>query len=33
MSTVIDVEYEQPACSTQPAWARVSVEPSADKRL
>ena len=33
MSTVIDVEYEQPACSTQHAWARVSVEPSADERL
>lgn len=33
MSTVIDVEYEQPACSTQHAWARVPVEPSADERL
>ncbi len=32
MSTVIDVEYEQPACSTQHAWARVPVEPSADER-
>ncbi len=33
MSTVIDVEYEQPACSTQHAWARVPVEPSADERI
>ena len=33
MSTVIDIEYEQPACSTQHAWARVPVEPSADERL
>jgi quinolinate synthase len=33
MSTVIDVEYEQPACSTQHAWVRVPVEPSADERL
>jgi quinolinate synthase len=32
MSTVIDVEYEQPACSTQRAWARVPVEPSAEER-
>jgi len=32
MSTVIDVEYEQPACSTQHAWARVPVEPSAEER-
>ena len=31
-STVIDVEYEQPACSTQHAWARVPVEPSAEQR-
>ena len=28
----IDVEYEQPACSTQHAWARVPVEPSAKQR-
>lgn len=33
MSTVIDVEYEQPACSTQHAWARVPVEPSAEQRV
>lgn len=33
MSTVIDIEYEQPACSTQHAWARIPVEPSADERL
>ena len=32
MSTVIDIEYEQPACSTQRAWARVPVEPSAEQR-
>ncbi|MEN9467213.1 MAG: hypothetical protein RL081_1214, partial [Pseudomonadota bacterium] len=25
---VVDVEYEQPACSTQHAWARVPVEPT-----
>ena len=31
-STVIDVEYEQPACATQHAWARVPVEPSAEQR-
>jgi quinolinate synthase len=31
-SDVIDVEYEQPACSTQHAWARVPVEPSPDER-
>jgi quinolinate synthase len=28
----IDVEYEQPACSTQHAWARVPVEPTAAER-
>ena len=33
MSTVIDVEYEQPACSTQHAWARVPVESSAEQRV
>ena len=33
MSTVIDIEYEQPACSTQHAWARVPVEPSAEQRV
>ena len=32
MSSVIDVEYEQPACSTQHAWARVPVEPNAEQR-
>ena len=31
-SQVIDVEYEQPACSTQHAWARVPVEPSPAQR-
>ena len=29
---VIDVEYEQPACSTRHAWARVPVEPSQSER-
>jgi len=28
MNKVIDVEYEQPACATRHAWARVPVEPS-----
>jgi quinolinate synthase len=32
MSSVIDVEYEQPACSTQHAWARVPVEPNGEQR-
>ncbi len=32
MNSVIDVEYEQPACSTKHAWARVPVEPSPDER-
>ena len=32
MSTLIDVEYEQPACQTQHAWARVPVEPGPQKR-
>ena len=31
-SDVIDVEYEQPACSTQHAWARVPVEPAPAER-
>ena len=31
-STVIDVEYEQPACPTQHAWARVPVEPGPKQR-
>ncbi len=29
---VIDVEYEQPACPTQHAWARVPVEPGPKQR-
>jgi quinolinate synthase len=29
---VIDVEYEQPACPTKHAWARVPVEPSPAQR-
>ena len=29
---VIDVEYEQPACPTQHAWARVPVEPGPTER-
>ncbi|MBC7917310.1 MAG: quinolinate synthase NadA [Rhodoferax sp.] len=29
---VIDVEYEQPACSTKHAWARVPVEPTPSER-
>jgi len=32
MTTVIDVEYEQPACSTRHAWARVPVEPGQNER-
>ena len=32
MRTLIDVEYEQPACTTQHAWARVPVEPSPSQR-
>ena len=32
MSTLIDVEYEQPACKTQHAWARVPVEPGLQQR-
>lgn len=32
MATVIDVAYEQPACPTQHAWARVPQEPSAEQR-
>lgn len=30
---LIDVEYEQPACDTRHAWARVPPEPSATERL
>ena len=32
MRTLIDVEYEQPACNTQHAWARVPVEPGPQQR-
>ena len=32
-SDVIDVEYEQPACSTKHAWARVPVEPTPTQRV
>lgn len=32
MSTVIDVEYQQPACETRHAWARVPVEPGSQQR-
>ena len=32
MSTVIDVEYQQPACETRHAWARVPVEPGPQQR-
>lgn len=32
MSTLIDVEYEQPRCKTQHAWARVPQEPGAQER-
>ncbi len=31
-ATIIDVEYEQPACDTRYAWARVPVEPSPEQR-
>jgi quinolinate synthase len=31
-SAVIDVEYEQPACPTKHAWARVPVEPGPKER-
>ena len=30
--TVIDVEFEQPACATRHAWARVPIEPAPDER-
>ncbi len=33
MRTVMNIEYEQPSCSTQHAWARVPVEPSPSQRL
>jgi len=32
MNELIDVEYEQPACSTRHAWARVPVEPGPSER-
>ena len=32
MRTLIDVEYEQPSCKTQHAWARVPVEPGPQQR-
>ena len=32
MSTVIAVEYQQPACATKHAWARVPVEPGPKQR-
>ena len=33
MNGIIDVEYEQPACPTRHAWARVPAEPSPDERV
>lgn len=33
MEQVIEVDYEQPACSTRHAWARVPVEPTPDERV
>ena len=32
MNAVIDIEYEQPACNTRHAWARVPAEPSPVER-
>ena len=32
MNAVIDIEYEQPACHTRHAWARVPDEPSPGER-
>ncbi|MDM0038083.1 quinolinate synthase NadA [Variovorax sp. J22G21] len=32
MNAVIDIEYEQPACNTRHAWARVPAEPSPGER-
>ena len=29
---LIDIEYEQPACATRHAWARVPIEPQPDER-
>lgn len=31
-SSIIDIEYEQPACSTRHAWARVPIEPQPHER-
>ena len=31
-NAIIDVEYEQPACPTKHAWARVPVEPTPSQR-
>jgi quinolinate synthase len=31
-NAIIDVEYEQPACPTKHAWARVPAEPTASQR-
>ena len=31
-NAIIDVEYEQPACPTKHAWARVPVEPTSTAR-
>lgn len=31
-TAIIDVEYEQPACPTRHAWARVPVEPGPEQR-
>ena len=33
MQQMIEVDFEQPSCSTRHAWARVPVEPSPDERL
>lgn len=32
LTGIIDVEYEQPACNTQHAWARVPIEPAQVQR-
>ena len=31
-SSIIEVDYEQPACTTRHAWARVPVEPGPEER-
>ena len=33
MQQVIEVDFEQPSCSTRHSWARVPVEPSPDERV